>query len=253
MSSPPVLPETDAANGTSAAAAAPSSDRAGRLPENIQDGAIHLNPPRFWIRQRKVCERIFSRARGSRRIATIAPFLFLLILVPVSAQMPFQVKRRILATPTSTPRRDDDTLSLGVRTPPPIPGRFNRQSPTIPPLPPTPHSPSGITAVTTVAPSRASPTPGVSSRHKVSTSIPWNYVIPIGLVVLAIGCLLRWKMKLRATPPTFHAHWDRGGPQKQHENVTINYELHFDPNFAKGRQRLETDEARLITSRKKKT
>jgi hypothetical protein len=34
--------------------------------------------------------------------------------------------------------------------------------------------------------------------------------------------------------------------------VTVNYELHFDPNLSKGRQRLETRGASLIISRKKK-
>jgi len=52
--------------------------------------------------------------------------------------------------------------------------------------------------------------------------------------------------------PTFHPHWDRGAPQKQQENVTINYELHFDPNLSKGRQRLEIGGTSLIISRKKK-
>jgi hypothetical protein len=52
--------------------------------------------------------------------------------------------------------------------------------------------------------------------------------------------------------PTFHPHWDRGAPQKQQENVAINYELHFDPNLSKGRQRLEIGGTSLIISRKKK-
>jgi hypothetical protein len=52
--------------------------------------------------------------------------------------------------------------------------------------------------------------------------------------------------------PTFHLRWDRGAPQKQQENVTINYELHFDPNLSKGRQRLEIGGTSLIISRKKK-
>jgi hypothetical protein len=52
--------------------------------------------------------------------------------------------------------------------------------------------------------------------------------------------------------PTFHPHWDPGAPQKQQENLTVNYELHFEPNVSKGRQRLETRAASLIVSRKKK-
>jgi PKD repeat protein len=52
--------------------------------------------------------------------------------------------------------------------------------------------------------------------------------------------------------PTFHPHWDPGAPQKQQENLTVNYELHFEPNVSKGRQRLETRAASLIVSKKKK-
>jgi hypothetical protein len=72
---------------------------------------------------------------------------------------------------------------------------------------------------------------------------PWLYMVG-GLVIVTLCYLF--------ARPTFHPRWDRGVPQKQQENVTINYELHFDPNISKGRQRLETGEASLIISRKKK-
>jgi hypothetical protein len=121
--------------------------------------------------------------------------------------------------------------------------------------PPPPYSPSGpvATAVTTVAPSIAQP-PTATSTIPPPPPFPWIYVIPAALLVVIIGYLLHRKPKPKpmAARPTFHPHWNRGEPQKQQENVTINYEVHFDPNISKGRQRLETDGASLIISRKKK-
>lgn len=110
------------------------------------------------------------------------------------------------------------------------------------------------TAVTTVAPSIAQPPTATSTIPPPPPSVPWIYVIPAALLVVIIGYLLHRKPKPKpmAARPTFHPHWDQGEPQKQQENVTINYELHFDPNISKGRQRLETDGASLIISRKKK-
>jgi hypothetical protein len=88
---------------------------------------------------------------------------------------------------------------------------------------------------------------------------PWIYVILVVLGVVALRYLLRRKPPpVPAQPPpipalpTFHLHWDRDSPQKQQENVTVNYELHFDPNLSKGRQRLEIGGTSLIISKKKK-
>jgi len=92
---------------------------------------------------------------------------------------------------------------------------------------------------------------------------PWIYVILVVLGVVALRYLLRRKPTPKPPPippqpppipalPTFHLHWDRDSPQKQQENVTVNYELHFDPNLSKGRRRLETGGTSLIISKKKK-
>jgi hypothetical protein len=49
--------------------------------------------------------------------------------------------------------------------------------------------------------------------------------------------------------PTFHLHWDRGAPQTgRHENIAINYELHFDPNFFKAEQKLDSLGSDLVIS-----
>jgi hypothetical protein len=106
---------------------------------------------------------------------------------------------------------------------------------------------------------------------------PWIYVILVVLGVVALRHLLRRKPTPKPPPvpaqpppipaqpppipaqpppipalPTFHLHWDRDSPQKQQENVKVNYELHFDPNLSKGRQRLEIGGTSLIISKKKK-
>ena len=122
--------------------------------------------------------------------------------------------------------------------------------------PPLPYSPSPVaTAVATVPPSIAPLPTATLSIPPPPPSIPLNYVIPIGLLVVIVGILLHWP-KPDPTPmaalPTFHPRWDLAAPRKQTQNVTVNYELHFDPNLSKGRQRLETRGASLIISRKKK-
>jgi hypothetical protein len=395
------VPENDAPNTSPASTGSRVSNRA----------VIRLAQPRFWSLSRKIFERIFSRARWSRRTIIIASFLFLLILSPVGSQTPRRIDPRILApfstaTPTvsainptvslkpekgtvqigesvkftatlNPPRREviyafeadggsigggmDQTEAVGrfstpgshvvnvralirgttltasttiqvkeavptlphpvrvqlsadkpqarvgeavtftISTTPDVPnldyqfdpgdgspihhgktpsiqyaysnaksytasvtligaewsGRAERAISVDRLSPPLPYSPSPVaTAVATVAPSIA-PHPTATPSGSGARSVPWKYVIPIGLLVVIVGILLHWpKPDPKPTPmaarPTFHPHWDWGSPPKQHENVTINYELHFDPNLSKGRHRLETGGASLIISRKKK-
>jgi hypothetical protein len=68
-----------------------------------------------------------------------------------------------------------------------------------------------------------------------------------GLVVATLAYLL--KGLLTSPSPTFHLHWDRDAPQTgRPENVSINYELHFDPNFFKGEHKLDSLGSELVTS-----
>jgi hypothetical protein len=161
---------------------------------------------------------------------------------PVYADV--QLRGRIFADRPFTTKTIGQTVDVKPKA--------NQQPPiTPPPLPP----PTGPIAVTTVAPS-VPPTPPVTPTiTPPPPSIPWIYVVLGGLVVVTLGYLLRRKPKPKPMParPTFHPQWDPGTPQtKQPENVSINYELHFDPNLSKGQHRLETDGASLIISRKEK-
>jgi hypothetical protein len=87
-------------------------------------------------------------------------------------------------------------------------------------------------------------------------SVPWKYVIPIGLLVVIVGFLLhRPKPDLKPTPiaaagPTFHPHPDWDAPQKSQENMSRNYELHFDPNLSYGQERLDAQGASLIVKKR---
>jgi hypothetical protein len=98
-------------------------------------------------------------------------------------------------------------------------------------------------------PVRVTPIPITPPTITPTPSPPW--VIILGaLAVIGVVALLRW---LFPPLPTFHPHWDPGTPQtKRQENVTINYELHFEPNLSKGQQWLETGGASPIILRKNK-
>jgi hypothetical protein len=73
----------------------------------------------------------------------------------------------------------------------------------------------------------------------------------LGGGLLGVGVLV---YLLQGTPvilqsPTFHLHWDRGAPQtRRQENVAINYELRFDPNFFKGDQNLDSLGSEFVIS-----
>jgi hypothetical protein len=84
---------------------------------------------------------------------------------------------------------------------------------------------------------------------------PWIYVILGGVVILAVRYLLRRKPKPTPPPipaqpppipalPTFHPHWNRNEPQGPQKNVTISYELHFDPNLSNGEDPVADRDAR---------
>ena len=68
-------------------------------------------------------------------------------------------------------------------------------------------------------------------------------------VVIVLVDLLKRKLTVMPPPPTFHPHWDRGAPQtRRPESVSINYELHFDPNFFKGEHKLDSLGSDLVIS-----
>jgi len=92
--------------------------------------------------------------------------------------------------------------------------------------------------------------PRADLRIFIDRRPPWLYIIMAGLAAVAL--LLYGILKLLFLWPTFHPYWDWSSPQKQPESVTVNYELHFEPNLSKGRQRLETRGASLIISKKRK-
>jgi hypothetical protein len=71
----------------------------------------------------------------------------------------------------------------------------------------------------------------------------WVYVLA-GLAAAALyGILMLIK-------PTFRLHWNRDEPQMPLENVTINYELHFDSNISAGQDRLDVPGANLILAKR---
>lgn len=80
-------------------------------------------------------------------------------------------------------------------------------------------------------------------------SFPWLYWLIGGCVVVTAGLAYLLKGLLIPPSPTFHLHWDRGAPQTgRQENVAINYELHFDPNFFKAEQKLDSVGSDLVIS-----
>jgi len=84
-------------------------------------------------------------------------------------------------------------------------------------------------------------TPFVSRGRSWRDKISWiHYIVSTGLAAAALyGILMLIK-------PTFRLHWNRDEPQMPLENVTINYELHFDSNISAGRDRLDVPGASLI-------
>src|SRR5439155_26669651 len=88
-------------------------------------------------------------------------------------------------------------------------------------------------------------TPFVSRGRTWRNKISWiHYIVSTGLAAAALyGILMLIK-------PTFRLHWNRDEPQMALENVTINYELHFDSNISAGRDRLDVPGANLILAKK---
>jgi PKD domain len=133
--------------------------------------------------------------------------------VPTSTLTPTPTPVRVTATPTP------------ISTPTPTPTPTPRPTPT-----PTP----------TPTPVIAPPPEGPS---------PWFYWLLGGGLVVAIGLAYLLKGLLISPSPTFHPHWDPGAPQTgRPENFAINYELHFDPNFFKGEQKLDSLGSELVIS-----
>jgi len=88
-------------------------------------------------------------------------------------------------------------------------------------------------------------TPFVSRRRSWRDKISWiHYIVSAGLAAAALyGILMLIK-------PTFRLHWNRDEPQMPLENVTINYELHFDSNISAGQDRLDVPGANLILAKR---
>jgi PKD domain len=85
-------------------------------------------------------------------------------------------------------------------------------------------------------------------RERTTPRRLWVYVL-IGFGVVALAYLVYPRPKpnvAMAARPTFHPHSDWDAPQKPPENLTINYELHFESNISSGQNRLQTDRPNLI-------
>jgi hypothetical protein len=202
----------------------------------------------------KTCERHQRRSRHLRRIIASAFFLLLLIQLPVGSQTPTpRINPRAFIAPTVPPPYRGHVISPAV----PTASQTIQQSATKPP-----RLLYSASATATAAPTGTlSIKPTLSKKRSVTTgsgthSIPWKYVIPIGLLVAIAGYLLRKlnrdrKRKRMALRPTFHLYWDHATPQKPPQNMAINYELHFDPNLSKGSHQLEINGTNLIISRRK--
>ena len=128
---------------------------------------------------------------------------------------------------------------------------------------PSPYSPSPtaialggfITAtLARTSPNVASPTATRSPRKPITfTASPFSnggppqdkrwpiyYIVGAGVAAAALYGILK------LIKPTFRPRWNRGEPQRPPENLTINYQLHFDSNVASGQHRLELDGPMLI-------
>jgi hypothetical protein len=88
-------------------------------------------------------------------------------------------------------------------------------------------------------------TPFVPRGRSWGDKISWiHYIVSTGLAAAALyGILMLIK-------PTFRLHWNRDEPQMPLENVTINYELHFDSNISAGQDRLDVPGANLILAKR---
>ena len=106
----------------------------------------------------------------------------------------------------------------------------------------TPTATATATRTPTATPTAtATPTPA----HSNGGSAWWIvYIVSAGLAAAALyGILMLIK-------PTFRLHWNRDEPQMPLENVTINYELHFDSNISAGQDRLDVPGANLILAKR---
>jgi hypothetical protein len=66
------------------------------------------------------------------------------------------------------------------------------------------------------------------------------YTVSAGLAAAALFAILK------LIKPTFRLRWNRNEPQRPPENLTINYQLHFDSNTSAGQHWLETEASTLI-------
>jgi len=161
------------------------------------------------------------------------------------------VKKEIEVVPLPTPA---PTL-----TPTPAPTPTPTPEPTLTPTPaPTPTltpEPTPVRVTPSPRPTRfrptttPSPTPTPVIVSPPERPFPSLYLLIGGSLVVAAGLAYLLKALLVSPSPTFHLHWDRGAPQSgRPENVAINYELHFDPNFFKGEHTLESLGSELVIS-----
>ena len=106
----------------------------------------------------------------------------------------------------------------------------------------TPTATATATRTPTATPTAtATPTPASSNGGSAWWIV---YIVSAGLAAAALyGILMLIK-------PTFRLHWNRDEPQMPLENVTINYELHFDSNISAGQDRLDVPGANLILAKR---
>ena len=153
----------------------------------------------------------------------------------------------------NTPRREVKVVQPSNPTPSATSARITRSPPSYSPTPtatatatatrtPTATPIATATRTPTATPTAtATPTPA----HSNGGSAWWIvYIVSAGLAAAALyGILMLIK-------PTFRLHWNRDEPQMPLENVTINYELHFDSNISAGQDRLDVPGANLILAKR---
>ena len=151
----------------------------------------------------------------------------------------------------NTPRREVKVVQPSNPTPSATSARITRSPPSYSPTPTATPTATAILTPTATATATRTPT-ATPTATATPTPAPSNggsawwivYIVSAGLAAAALyGILMLIK-------PTFRLHWNRDEPQMPLENVTINYELHFDSNISAGQDRLDVPGANLILAKR---
>jgi len=207
------------------------------------------------------------------RVVILGPLLFLLILPTAPAQTPHRrpdvetlavtpsqpppniraIEEKIVPGPPARPRRSPTPVPTPIAiatpvqvTPPPEPTHFRV-------TPPPRLTPVQVTPTPTPKrkPVQVTPTPTPIIIGTTEATSRWLYVLLGGglFVVVVLAYLLKGKQVAIPPSPTFYPHWDRRAPlTRRPESVSINYELHFDPNVSSGQHEIDTLGTDLVTS-----